>query len=120
MQGDILVQALETLRFRLMRANENDMELVNDVIEELRLQVPRVLTLEDLMGFDGAFIIEYNPAMITRNMKWAIFHYMYDGWVYFEYPPRQERYASNQYGVSWRCWTARPTEAEREAVAWDG
>lgn len=24
------------------------------------------------------------------------------------------------YNITWRCWTQRPTEAERKAVKWDG
>lgn len=24
------------------------------------------------------------------------------------------------YGETWRCWTARPTDEQRKAVAWDG
>lgn len=23
------------------------------------------------------------------------------------------------YGITWRCWTARPTEEQRKAVEWD-
>ena len=25
----------------------------------------------------------------------------------------------NEYGVAWRCWTARPTDEQRKAVSWD-
>lgn len=32
--------------------------------------------------------------------------------LYCEYP--------GEYGKSWRCWTSRPTDDQREAVKWDG
>lgn len=27
--------------------------------------------------------------------------------------------AQNLYGIKWRCWTARPTDAQREATPWE-
>jgi hypothetical protein len=26
----------------------------------------------------------------------------------------------DEYGKTWRCWTSRPTDEQREAVKWDG
>ena len=28
-------------------------------------------------------------------------------------------YKLEDYGRTWRCWTARPTEAQREVMAWE-
>ena len=80
---------------------------------------PRVLSLEELMGFDGAFLVEYNPAMITRDMNWAMFHFMDERRVHIWRPRMIEHYAREQYGKTWRCWTSRPTNEQREAEPWD-
>lgn len=29
-----------------------------------------------------------------------------------------DHFALSQYGRTWRCWTDKPTEAQREAVSW--
>ena len=29
-------------------------------------------------------------------------------------------YRLDDYGKTWRCWTARPTDEQRKAAAWDG
>lgn len=30
------------------------------------------------------------------------------------------RNKASQYGVSWRCWTAKPTDDQRAAAKWEG
>ena len=29
-------------------------------------------------------------------------------------------YRRSSYGIRWRCWTSRPTDAQREAAPWNG
>ena len=84
------------------------------------LLTPRILTLEELMGFDGAFFIEYNPSMISREANWAMFHFMDEKQVHIWRPRLVEHYAITQYGVTWRCWNVRPSQAEMEAMPWNG
>lgn len=31
-----------------------------------------------------------------------------------------DRYDQNAYGKTWRCWSAKPTEEQRESVKWAG
>lgn len=93
-------------------------ETVQEAISLLKAQEPRVLTLEEIMMFDGAFIVEYNPERLSRCMNWAMFHFMDEKWVHIWRPRMVEHYAREQYGFTWRCWTSRPTDAQREATAW--
>ena len=93
--------------------------MVNDAIALLKAQEPRVMTLEEIMMFDGAFIVEYNPERLSRCMNWAMFHFMDEKWVHIWRPRMVEHYAREQYGFTWRCWTSRPTDAQREATSWD-
>lgn len=89
--------------------------LLSDAAE---LLTPRVLTLEEIMMFDGAFIIEYNPERLSRDMNWAMFHFMDERWIHMWRPRLIEHYARKQYGVTWRAWTTRPSDAQREAEPW--
>ena len=88
--------------------------------DALALLMPRILTLEELMGFDGAFLIEYNPSMLTRKANWAMFHFMDEKQVHIWRPKLVEHYMIAQYGVTWRCWNVRPIQEEMEAMLWNG
>lgn len=93
----------------------------NQLLEDaLALLTPRILTLEELMGFDGAFFIEYNPSMISREANWAMLHYIDEKKAHIWRPRWIEHYAIAQYGVTWRCWNVRPSQAEMEAMPWNG
>ena len=93
-------------------------ESMDLAIAALKAQEPRVMTLEEIMMFDGAFIVEYNPERLSRCMNWAMFHFMDEKWVHIWRRRMVEHYAREQYGFTWRCWTSRPTDAQREATPW--
>ena len=93
--------------------------LSKDALPLLKAQEPRVMTLEEIMMFDGAFIVEYNPERLSRCMNWAMFHFMDEKWVHIWRPRMVEHYAREQYSFTWRCWTSRPTEEQREATPWE-
>ena len=40
-----------------------------------------------------------------------------DGPVYQDY--MGDNYNTKEYGKTWRCWTSRPTDEQREAVKWE-
>ena len=90
-----------------------------EYVNRWKSRKPRVLTLEELMGFDGAFLIEYNPSILSREANWAMLHYMDEKQVHIWRPRLVEHYAIAQYGVTWRCWTSRPTDEQREATPWE-
>lgn len=94
--------------------------LLRDAVELLKAEAPRVLSLEELMGFDGAFLIEYNKSFLSWDPNWAMFHFMNDKWVHIWRPRRVEHYSKDQYGRTWRCWSRRPTEEQMEATPWPG
>lgn len=93
-----------------------------NLIEELlKRQEPRVLTLEEVKKLqslrDGAVWLEtwsgvvypVLPEMSLQNVTYfvAIPFTTYRSWVENEY-----------YGKTWRCWSSRPTDEQREAVPW--
>ena len=91
--------------------------IVEDALTLLKAQEPRVLTLEkmwegEVYWFDcpGNFILR--PVICN----------MYDrgdsSYLNFIWQHGNFSWKICEYGRTWRCWTSRPTDEEREAVKW--
>ena len=94
-----------------------EVALLRDALELLKAQEPRVMTATEAYTADYVYI-EFDgvitPAIRTTNER--------DG-------HRESYFATQQlggdwmrwddYGITWRCWTSRPTDKQREAVKWD-
>lgn len=93
-----------------------------NLIEELlKDQEPRVLTLEELRSLNGTdhFVwFEDNGGYDFYDCYAEVITYRnnvelntFGSEVEFE-PDNEE------YGKTWRCWSSRPTDEQREAVPW--
>lgn len=98
----------------------------DDAIAILKFQQPRVLTAGEIRSLSGC------PAWReTKNSRQKL----YQGWVLLyeiqtgmgitgerfgitEPNGRMSWYRIDDYGKTWRCWSARPTDEQRKAVAW--
>lgn len=98
-------------------------ELLRDALELLKAQEPRVMTLEEVGETFDDMWLEYNDRVYpatwggTDYNRNAVSYYVH-GYV------RVGRGITltlpiEDYGKTWRCWTARPTDEQREAVKWD-
>ena len=100
--------------------------LLGDMVEVLEAQEPHVLTLEEMfeLRFDdvvyfealrtnfviGGIIIDVIPRMPNGEI----------GLVQFRHTQEPLNNADLEfYGKTWRCWSARPTDEQREVVKWD-
>jgi hypothetical protein len=101
-----------------MYALINDMAEMIDELRKQESQEPRVMTYDELTTFDGAFL---NESSAISQLEWVFFLDIdtnsdalwvenFDGERYIVY--------REDYGTYTRCWTARPTEAQRKAVEW--
>ena len=93
-------------------------DVATDAIALLKAQVPHVMTATEAYTADYVYI-EFDgvitPAIRTTNER--------DG-------HRESYFATQQlggdwmrwddYGITWRCWTSRPTDEQREATSWEG
>lgn len=94
-----------------------------DTIEDaLKAQEPRVLTLQEALG------AEVNVDQCWLEVKGLKQIYLADAVVCPEHVERADiqRWGASDcqlpldlYGVYWRMWTAKPTDEQREAVAWE-
>lgn len=81
-------------------------EVARDALELLKEQGPRVLTLDEadaaeVVWFEARNHIFIEP-MLTRGQRLA-----------------DEAEDWFQYGRDWRCWSARPSDKQREEAPWD-
>lgn len=104
--------------------------LIADAIVLLKMQEPRVMTLEevDALGDDDIVWIECLYPVDVKNiatLKPAIYqpenslpeedgyYCVVSSWG------KSGFYHKDSYMVDWRCWTSRPTDEQREAVKWE-
>jgi len=95
-----------------------------DALALLKAQEPRVLTLEDLwaLKFNETVILEQKipslliPAIVRDNIKHD------DALEVLQVVTASTNGTANAdyeyYGQTWRCWTGRPTEEQREVTPW--
>ena len=82
-----------------------DTETLEDAIALLKAQEPRVMSLAEYKALAEKPKEERDPVWEEwprLESTWAIPNQAYGG-----------------YGTSWRCWTSRPTDEQREAVKWE-
>ena len=96
-------------------------------VKALEEQEPRVLTLEELRSLNGTdhFVWLEDNGGYTLNGGYALYDCYAEVTAYrnnvelnifgseVEFEPDNE-----EYGKTWRCWSARPTEEQRKAVKW--
>jgi hypothetical protein len=93
-------------------------KLMHDALSLLKAQEPRLLKLEEIPEYDGAFLIEYRHEVWP--MQWALFRLNLTTVYRFIRGNSELGFSINKdfYGKTWRCWTSRPTEEQRKATPW--
>lgn len=95
-------------------------ELIRKAVELLKEQEPRVLTHEEADAIahqteETAIYLERKSdkslyAAIAGDTQGRVPNISWLG---------KERNYQDEYGISWRCWSARPTDEQREAIPWE-
>lgn len=96
-------------------------EMMRDALAMLKAQEPRVMTVEELPGWDGAFLIETSIKGATVWASWYAEYEQYGETVcrMVDIGGEVDDRFKKLYGYEWRCWTARPTDEQREMMEWD-
>lgn len=94
-------------------------------------QTARVLTLEEVRNAENCMepvfvemLHHHGKADITPDVfSWRFVKHitpLTDGNIYvLQNADINSALFEETYNITWRCWTQRPTEAERKAVKWD-
>ena len=80
-----------------------------------KMEAPRVLEYWEIPEFDGAVLLEYFPEKGEESeTEWALFKRETRTEVCFR-TQTYDDYAlpSDEFGVWWRAWSKRPTEAQK-------
>ena len=103
--------------FREYKAGKCIGALCRDALTLLKAQQPRVMTLEEVKALAEDDLVWYEHVGINRLRPRVICYtdnseivFTDGGKWYFEL---------DGYGKRWRCWTARPTPEQREAMKWN-
>ena len=87
-----------------------------DTIEDaLKAQEPRVMKVGEVRNWVHSDRVTREPVFI--EMRSGVCAWIIDDEV--REIPGAENLTSDSYSKTWRCWTSRPTEEQREAVKWD-
>lgn len=98
--------------------------LCADALALLKAQEPRVMTLEELEDWDDPVFFE----TFETDMYYVLIENVeptagMDGeFVFVNVVPGEHHrriWGGEHYGRIWRCWTSRPTDAQREATPWN-
>lgn len=102
--------------------------LMKDALELLKEQEPRVITREELKQFEGSPCwFESSGTYMGKDGFWIIptmFRTFFAGMI-MSYTSVLDGVGDcgelglSAYNKAWRCWTARPTTEQREAVKWE-
>lgn len=98
--------------------------LARDALELLQEQEPRLLGIDELKEGDVVWL-ESDDHKDVNVVEVAVIE-KYDGYLSVDFSESFAHFESTippgddyeDYGVSWRCWTSRPTEEQREAIPW--
>ena len=122
MQDDALA-LLKAQEQKCRECGEATSKAIQELQTKLKAQEPRVMTLEEVQQHnnqDGCVWFEqptYNAvAAFVRKDEFeieVISPYILGELINHGY------WLSSNYNVTWRCWTSRPTDEQREAVKWE-
>lgn len=99
--------------------------LLHDAVRLLKEQEPRVMTLEEVREWKQPDVwIENDKANFIGDyiepagrMEFAFLSSIVVGNK--KHPDGTPITMDEQYGKKWRCWTARPTDKQREETPWE-
>ena len=91
-------------------------DAIREAIAFLKAQEPRVMTISDFKD-EGVYYLEALPPFVLRPVIYRLDHS--DPRHYnFVWKYDQFTWNTDEYGKTWRCWTSRPTDDQREATPW--
>ena len=120
-----VIKGLESLHRRLLDAATLDSiamldaNMVSDAIALLKAQEPRVMTLEEVRD-EAEYMFLEKHSETGSDLYGCAIRGDCDGYgielLMGEYDCARGRW--RDYGKTWRCWSSRPTDEQRKAVAW--
>lgn len=96
-------------------------------IEALKAQEPRVITPAELWHMEhkpvylerkNSRLYTIEPSIVLKTER-SYIPSLGDSYILMRENKFHDKYWACHYNETWRCWTARPTDEQMEAVKWD-
>ena len=92
--------------------------LHSDALALLKAQEPRVMTLEEVKMLDRDYYYLESMRSPGKELREIVGAY---GLTCVTWPSitwARQTMGDSGYGKTWRCWTSRPTDEQREVTQW--
>lgn len=80
---------------------------------------PRVMTLEEVNALDWDYCYLEQERLPGKEYRGMLGKYIMTCVTWPSITAAKISQGKDNYGRTWRCWTSRPTDEQREAVKWD-
>ncbi|MBR3020417.1 MAG: hypothetical protein IKH57_25695 [Clostridia bacterium] len=115
----------------LLKAQEEDIQSLSEKYSDLldrtlEAQEPRVMALEEVIAQENGTVLWVEE---SQNYVWNVFPLEVDliskhpdtgtFYIFFIAYHDLKKFEGDEYGLTWRCWTARPTDEQRKVVKWE-
>ena len=85
----------------------------------LKAQEPRVMTLEEVNALDWDYCYLEQERLPGKEYRGMLGKYIMTCVTWPSITAAKISSGAENYGRTWRCWTERPTDEQREATPWE-
>ena len=91
----------------------------SDALTLLKAQEPRVMTLEEVKAFEWDYCYLEEERLPGKEYRRICGDYVLTciTWPYIA--SMRIQHGDDNYGKKWRCWSAKPTDEQRQDVKWE-
>ena len=97
----------------------NDGDFLTAVANMLKAQEPRVMTLEEVKMLDSDYYYLESMRSPGKELREIVGAYVLTCVTWPSITWARQTMGDSGYGKTWRCWTSRPTDEQREATPWN-
>ena len=94
-------------------------DLLNDALALLKEQVARVMTLDEVKSFDWDYCYLEEERLPGKEYREICGDYALTCITWPCIASMRIQHGDDSYGKKWRCWSAKPTDEQRQEVKWD-
>lgn len=117
-----IIKGLEQFKadFKPFCGNGADWARVDDAIDLLKEQEARVMTLDEVKAFDWDYCYLEEERLPGKEYRIICGDYALTCITWPCVASMRIQYGDDSYGKKWRCWSAKPTDEQRQEAKWDG
>ena len=93
--------------------------LMTDALALLKEQEPRVMKLEDVKAFGWDYCYLEEERLPGKEYRSVCGDYALTCITWPCIASMRIQHGDDSYGTKWRCWSAKPTDEQRQAVKWE-